>query len=66
MIRRKVKPLTAADGEMLCVPCHRGESAKQAGELAHSKRLEANPSTKVAAGPPGLARRGFKPAGDDR
>jgi len=32
-------PLTAEDGQLLCIPCHDAKSGKKAGERAHGKRL---------------------------
>jgi hypothetical protein len=36
----KSAKLTAADGELLCKPCHKEETARQAPALAKAKRLE--------------------------
>ena len=49
--------LTADDGEMLCRPCHREETRRQAGELAKTNRLAAKPMTKTAPGAPEIMRR---------
>lgn len=32
-------PLTAEDGKLLCIPCHREKSARKTGERAKGKRL---------------------------
>lgn len=32
-------PLTAADGKLLCIPCHDAKTGKKAGERAHGKRI---------------------------
>lgn len=37
----KSRKLTVADGELLCIPCHKEESAAQAPVLAKIKRVEA-------------------------
>ena len=37
---KKRKPLTAADGVMICVPCHDPETARQRKELAKIERVE--------------------------
>lgn len=33
------EPLTAADGKVLCYPCHDAKSGKKSGERAHCKRI---------------------------
>jgi len=38
----KSRRLTARDGVLLCLPCHDGETAKQAPVLAEAKRREAS------------------------
>lgn len=35
------EPLTADDGQVLCVPCHNEKSAVKTGERAHGKRIVA-------------------------
>lgn len=37
----KRRPLTASDGWLLCLPCHKEKSASDAGKLAKAKRIEA-------------------------
>jgi len=32
-------PLTAADGKLLCIPCHARKTGKKTGERAHGKRI---------------------------
>ena len=33
--------LTASDGQLLCLPCHRDKSGKKSGERAHGERIVA-------------------------
>lgn len=35
------EPLTAEDGQVLCVPCHNEKSKRKTGERAHGKRIQA-------------------------
>ena len=37
----KSKPLTAADGWLLCIPCHDEKTAKDVADIAKAKRREA-------------------------
>lgn len=49
--------LTADDGEMLCVPCHRRETKMQAAELARIRALRESQPTKKAMGETEIQRR---------
>lgn len=51
------KRLTADDGEMLCVRCHRRETKMQAAELARIRALRENQPTKKAIGETEIQRR---------
>ena len=50
----KSKPLTAADGQLLCLPCHDEKTKSDVSDIAKAKRVEA---AHLGAKPP--APRGF-------
>ena len=57
----KKRRLTAADGEMICVPCHQPETARQRKELARAEASEARHLGVHRARKP-FRSRGFPPA----
>lgn len=59
----KAHKLKAADGQLLCRPCHRKKTPADQNDIARAKRREAKAPMRVAAGEPALMRRGFVPAG---
>ena len=57
----KSRKLTAADGKLLCVPCHDAETAKQIPALAKAIRVS-DRHTGVVRSAGAIAQRGFAPS----
>ncbi len=52
----KSKPLTAADGQLLCLPCHAEKTKADVADIAKAKRVEAAHLGAKAATPRGFAK----------
>jgi hypothetical protein len=61
----RLKPLTKADGRLLCLHCHKGKTARDVFAIAKGTRIKGKHRTVAqASGPTGIARRfGIKQEG---